>query len=1023
MQSKSLEKFHSLPNIRAGLSEGDLRKLYSLSLSQIRKHAEFAEYNYKPASFNIRWIYGYNPRAGVINLKDSDKSEIFYAAGNCGVLYDWESDQMRILQGHRHVVLFLATDAQGKWLVTGDSGPENIIIIWDTTDLFPQKTLFSPHGSRKIAKICLSADAKYLMTLAYADIAVLHWWIWSFGYDVPHATLEVDISCDGVLDMSFNPNDSLQFLLLTKQDIWIGTAKKIFITERGIVKETDDYELMIRMPTRKAAPEVGRLTCFTFAKAQIVVGTSRGAVVLYSATVGNQDNVNMNYEELRFIKILKIEQIKINVIQSVDGVIVTGSDIGELHFYDEQLKLLYWIHGFQVDSVRGISFDMIRRSFKILDPKCNKECPCYEEVNAGVDPETKMLRQKLIKKAIPSDATTANKPFLVRDFILCTYNEGVSFVNFTTESLHTVLDNRIMRALTLTVHPEKSLLCVGYSEGLIELHNYLQHKLFVRLDLREKFKVIIPPNDDSIKGDFEVNYPELSVTCLKYSPSGLHLACGLDTGELLFLDPITIDLLTPIPFKDTDHSIKEINYSCDSITLAFADAGRTVCVYKYDCNNFQWQFVGKHRAHYKEITSVFFLPQKNADGEYKLLSLGADRMMVEYDIGDSSDEYLEILSLDRIDQMAIPLTGIPWPTPLEIDPEHCRTDIPMILVANDEHKYKIINNATTMTLSTILGPRFEHPVCRIELITRKGEEDDQEQKYLLFATKNVIGLQTFPLDGNPWKHAGLLGHPLQITGMCFREDSGTLFNIGAKDSCVYQWAANYRAVETTTKQGGGDLDPYYCLVEDGRPGWLFHEIRDLFYYIQILCQGTFSPEIRRVKDYIPIDSLPDMMRALGYFPSEYEVENLIVEAKFKVFQRVPSIEIDFEEFFKLYINHRPAFAESVKKVRNAFRQFATPNQNDEFVISRDDFVDLLSQNGEHFSRELSWYLLSILYGQSFEDRAALPEPDFEFIPEEITLTELLTNIIGVQDIETFSDYSTRESMVSQIATSSESEDA
>lgn len=83
-----------------------------------------------------------------------------------------------------------------------------------------------------------------------------------------------------------------------------------------------------------------------------------------------------------------------------------------------------------------------------------------------------------------------------------------------------------------------------------------------------------------------------------------------------------------------------------------------------------------------------------------------------------------------------------------------------------------------------------------------------------------------------------------------------------------------RSVETTTKQGGGHLDPYYCLIENGRPGWLFHEIRDLFYYIQILCQGTFSPAMRRVKDHIPIDSLPDLMRALGYFPSEYEVRNI-----------------------------------------------------------------------------------------------------------------------------------------------------
>ena len=80
-----------------------------------------------------------------------------------------------------------------------------------------------------------------------------------------------------------------------------------------------------------------------------------------------------------------------------------------------------------------------------------------------------------------------------------------------------------------------------------------------------------------------------------------------------------------------------------------------------------------------------------------------------------------------------------------------------------------------------------------------------------------------------------------------------------------------RSVDVTSRRGGIDLDPYYCLVDDGRPGWLFQEIRDLFYYIQILCQGTFSPARRLVKDYIPIDSLPDLMRALGFFLSEYEV--------------------------------------------------------------------------------------------------------------------------------------------------------
>lgn len=66
-------------------------------------------------------------------------------------------------------------------------------------------------------------------------------------------------------------------------------------------------------------------------------------------------------------------------------------------------------------------------------------------------------------------------------------------------------------------------MCIGYADGIIELFNFVQHKLFVRLNLPEHFKVVIPPNDDSVKCSYEVNMPELSVTCLKYSPSGTQL--------------------------------------------------------------------------------------------------------------------------------------------------------------------------------------------------------------------------------------------------------------------------------------------------------------------------------------------------------------------------------------------------------------------------------------------------------------------------------------------------------------------
>lgn len=84
------------------------------------------------------------------------------------------------------MITCIASDAAGKWLVTADSGPENVIIIWDSEDLFPQRTMFSPHGNTKLAKVIISADAKYLLTLGYHEKTKINWWIWSFGLDFPH---------------------------------------------------------------------------------------------------------------------------------------------------------------------------------------------------------------------------------------------------------------------------------------------------------------------------------------------------------------------------------------------------------------------------------------------------------------------------------------------------------------------------------------------------------------------------------------------------------------------------------------------------------------------------------------------------------------------------------------------------------------------------------------------------------------------------------------------------------------------
>lgn len=82
------------------------------------------------------------------------------------------------------------------------------------------------------------------------------------------------------------------------------------------------------------------------------------------------------------------------------------------------------------------------------------------------------------------------------------------------------------------------------------------------------------------------------------------------------------------------------------------------------------------------------------------------------------------------------------------------------------------------------------------------------------------------------------------------------------------------------------------------------------------------------------------------------MENLIVEAKYKVFNRAPVSEIEFEEFVKLYLNHRPAFGEHYKRLRLAFRNFANIS-NEGYVMSREDLIDILTSQGKLIPTNLS----------------------------------------------------------------------
>lgn len=60
--------------------------------------------------------------------------------------------------------------------------------------------------------------------------------------------------------------------------------------------------------------------------------------------------------------------------------------------------------------------------------------------------------------------------------------------------------------------------------------------------------------------------------------------------------------------------------------------------------------------------------------------------------------------------------------------------------------------------------------------------------------------------------------------------------------------------------------------------WLNQELQDYFYYTQLRIQGEDTTNARQADGLIPVSEVGLMMRALGFFPTEMEIDNMVGDA-------------------------------------------------------------------------------------------------------------------------------------------------
>ncbi|KAL3270247.1 hypothetical protein HHI36_009303 [Cryptolaemus montrouzieri] len=99
------------------------------------------------------------------------------------------------------------------------------------------------------------------------------------------------------------------------------------------------------------------------------------------------------------------------------------------------------------------------------------------------------------------------------------------------------------------------------------------------------------------------------------------------------------------------------------------------------------------------------------------------------------DEFQAIMKV-RIDQTAIPLACEIYP------PKHSKSQFRYWMVADDQYKYKLVNEETQMCRFLAVGPAYgcyqDTPVTKMKILPEYNDD------YMVFMTKKHFGLQKLP---------------------------------------------------------------------------------------------------------------------------------------------------------------------------------------------------------------------------------------------------------------------------------------
>ena len=321
-------------------------------------------------ALTLEWSFGF--QGSVHSLASQSRSAIFYTTAHTGIIYDYTSKTQQLLQGHCNEITATCVSEDKKWIATADSGPDSVIVVWDSLTGTPVKTIFNPHPNG-VAALAISSDSMFLASLSNIPAnepgeQYLSLWEWSaetegsalYTSPVP----AVQSSASAHKSVAFNPGDARE--IVTNGD------KKVMFWS------WENFQLSPYSPlttTRNAsAGRMGGFVSSIFLRNSTLAATSTvtGDVILWDAVSSDNGGVGeLSKEEAvlgsgpeftetnpvkSMVKSISLCEGRVNFISSVGDKFVVAGEDGCVRFYDFSMRILAWFEDLNAGPITSVSF-------------------------------------------------------------------------------------------------------------------------------------------------------------------------------------------------------------------------------------------------------------------------------------------------------------------------------------------------------------------------------------------------------------------------------------------------------------------------------------------------------------------------------------------------------------------------------------------------------------------------------------------------------------------------------------------